>query len=57
MSTRQKVQECAMRVRTELSVEKKINAIADTIEEFVKYTETMEHMLRQICTKLRRMEM
>jgi hypothetical protein len=36
-------------------VDKKLNAIADAIHEFVNYMETLEHQLRNIETKVRRM--
>jgi hypothetical protein len=55
MSSRAKVQEYAIRARNEIAVDKKLNAIADAIHEFVNYMETLEHQLRNIETKVRRM--
>jgi hypothetical protein len=42
MSSRTKVQEYAIRARNEIAVDKKLNAIADAIHEFVNYMETLE---------------
>ena len=55
MSSRVKVEECARRVGSEFSTEEKLNAIADAIFEFVGYIEVLEHEIRQVETRLRRM--
>ncbi len=57
MSSRAKVQECARRARTEIDTGEKLNAIADAIHEFVEFVELVEHQIRHIETRLRRMEM
>ena len=57
MSSRSKVQEAARRVKTEIDHGEKLNAIADAIHEFVDYIELIEHQIRQVETRLRRMEM
>ena len=57
MSSRAKVQECARRARTEIDTGEKLNAIADAIHEFVDFVEILEHQIRQIEMRLRRMEM
>jgi hypothetical protein len=55
MSSRAKVQECIHRVRSESRIEEKLNGIADAINSFVDYVEQMEHLLRNIESRLRRM--
>ncbi|HEX3935927.1 MAG TPA: hypothetical protein VHX43_00330 [Xanthobacteraceae bacterium] len=57
MSSRAKVQEAARRAKTEIDHGEKLNAIADAIHEFVDYIELIEHQIRQVETRLRRMEM
>jgi CII-binding regulator of phage lambda lysogenization HflD len=57
MSSRDKVQECVRRAKSEFSVDQKLNAIADAIHEFVAYIEVIEHQLRHVETRLRHMEM
>ena len=57
MSSPAKVQECTRKVRTATGAEEKLNAIAAAIEEFVNYFELMEHQIKNIETRLRRMEM
>lgn len=57
MSSRTKVQEAARRVKTAADHGEKLNAIADAIHEFVDYIELIEHQIRQVETRLRRMEM
>ncbi len=57
MSSRAKVQECARRARTEMDTGEKLNAIADAIHEFVEFVEVVEHQIRHIELRLRRMEM
>jgi hypothetical protein len=57
MSSRAKVQECARRARTEIDTGEKLNALADAIHEFVDFVEIIEHRIRQIEMRLRRMEM
>ncbi len=57
MSSRAKVQECARRARTESDAVEKLNAIADAIHEFADFVEVIEHQIRQVETRLRRMEM
>lgn len=57
MSSRAKVQECARRARTEIDTGEKLNALADAIHEFVDFVEIIEHQIRQVEMRLRRMEM
>jgi hypothetical protein len=57
MSSRAKVQECARRARTEINVGEKLDAIADAIHEFVEFVELIEHQIKHIEMRLRRMEM
>ncbi|MFZ3359556.1 MAG: hypothetical protein WCA56_14470 [Xanthobacteraceae bacterium] len=57
MSTRAKVQDCARRARTHTGVQDKLDAIADAIHEFVDYIELIEHQIKHIEMRLRRMEM
>jgi hypothetical protein len=57
MSSRAKVQECTRRARTEIDTGEKLNAIADAIHEFVDFVEILEHQIRQVEMRLRRMEM
>jgi Mg2+ and Co2+ transporter CorA len=57
MSTRAKVQDCARRARTHAGVQDKLDAIADAIHEFVDYIELIEHQIKHIEMRLRRMEM
>ncbi len=57
MSSRAKVQECARRARTEIDTGEKLNALADAIQEFVDFVEIIEHQIRQVEMRLRRMEM
>lgn len=53
--SRAKVQECIRRARSESSVEEKLNAIADAINAFVDYIEQMEHLLRNVESRVRRL--
>ena len=46
-----------MRARTASGPEAKLDAIADAVDEFANYFELMEHHLRTIETKIRKMEM
>jgi Mg2+ and Co2+ transporter CorA len=46
-----------MRARSATGAEAKLNAIADAIDEFADYIELMEHQLRNIETKVRKLEM
>lgn len=55
MSSRAKVQECIRRVRSESGVDEKLTGIADPINAFVDYVEQMEHLLRNVESRLRRM--
>ena len=55
MSLRAKVQECIQRVRSESGVDEKLTGIADPINAFVDYVEQMEHLLRNVESRLRRM--
>jgi hypothetical protein len=57
MPSKAKVQECARRARTENDNGEKLNAIADAIHEFVEFVEVVEHQIRHIELRLRRMEM
>ncbi|MGA2943351.1 MAG: hypothetical protein ABSE50_15075 [Xanthobacteraceae bacterium] len=57
MTSRIKIQECTMRARSATGAEAKLNAIADAIDEFADYIELMEHQLRNIETKVRKLEM
>jgi hypothetical protein len=57
MTSRAKVQECARRARTEINVGEKLDAIADAIHEFVEFVELIEHQIKHIEMRLRRMEM
>jgi hypothetical protein len=57
MSSRTKVQEAARRAKTEIDHGEKLNALADAIHEFVDYIELIEHQIRQVEARLRRMEM
>lgn len=57
MSSRAKVDECVMRVRTATKTEEKVNAVAEAIIAFAAYVETIEHLLRHIETRLRHMEL
>ncbi len=57
MSSRAKVQECARRAKTEIDTGEKLNALADAIHEFVDFVEIIEHQIRQVEMRLRRMEM
>ncbi|HUC48537.1 MAG TPA: hypothetical protein VMA30_04065 [Xanthobacteraceae bacterium] len=57
MSSRAKVQEAARRAKKEIDHGEKLNAIADAIHDFVDYVELIEHQIRQVETRLRRMEM
>jgi len=56
MSSRAKVQECVRRARSQYAVDEKLNAIADAIHEFVEYVEQIEHLLRHIETRVRRLD-
>ncbi len=57
MSSRAKVQECIRRAKTEIDTGEKLNAIADTIHEFVEFVELVAHQIKHVETRLRRMEM
>ncbi|HUI15617.1 MAG TPA: hypothetical protein VL048_19345 [Xanthobacteraceae bacterium] len=57
MPSKAKVQECARRARTENDNGEKLNALADAIHEFVEFVEVVEHQIRHIELRLRRMEM
>jgi len=57
MSSRNKVEECIRRVRGESKVDEKLNALADAVNAFAAYVETIEHLLRHVETRLRHMEM
>jgi hypothetical protein len=57
MSSKAKVQECARRARTESDTGEKLNAIADAIHEFVEFVEIVEHQIKHVEMRLRRMEM
>jgi hypothetical protein len=57
MSSKVKVQECARRARAESDTGEKLNAIADAIHEFVEFVEVVEHQIRHLELRLRRMEM
>ncbi len=55
MSSRAKVQECIRRARSESRIEEKLNGIADAINSFVDYVEQLEHLLRNVELRLRRL--
>lgn len=55
MSSRAKVQECIRRARSESRIDEKLNGIADAINCFVDYVEQLEHLLRNVESRLRRM--
>jgi hypothetical protein len=57
MSSRAKVQECVRRAKTEIDPGEKLNALADAIHEFADFVEIIEHQIKHIETRLRRMEM
>ncbi len=57
MSSRAKVQECVRRAKTEIDTGEKLNALADAIHEFADFVELVEHQIKHIETRLRRMEM
>ena len=57
MSSRTKVQEATRRAKTEIDFGAKLNAIADAIHDFVDYVELIEHQVRTVEARLRRMEM
>ena len=56
MSSRTKVQECTRRIRTVSRIEEKLDAVGDAINEFAAYIEQMEHLLRNIESRIRRMD-
>jgi hypothetical protein len=55
MSSRAKVQECIRRARSESKVEEKLNGIADALNSFVDYVEQLEHLLRNVESRVRRL--
>lgn len=55
MSSRGKVQECIRRARSETRMDEKLNCIAEAISAFVDYVEQLEHLLRNVESRLRRM--
>ncbi len=55
MSSRAKVQECIRHTRSESRLEERLNGIADAINCFLNYVEQIEHLLRNVELRLRRM--
>lgn len=57
MSSRAKVQERVRPAKTEIDIGDKLNVLADAIHEFADFVELVEHKIKHIETRLRRIEM
>jgi len=55
MSSKAKVQECARRAKTAMGPADKLDALADAIAELAEFVEVIEHQVKHMEGRVRRM--
>jgi len=55
MSSKIKIQECARRAKTAMGAADKLDALADAIAELAEMVEVMDHQVKHIESRVRRM--
>lgn len=55
MASKAKVQECARRAKTSMNPADKLDALADAIAELAEFIETLDHQVKHIESRVRRM--
>ncbi len=55
MSTKVKVQECARRAKCAMGPADKLDALADAISELAEFIEIMDHQIKHVESRVRKM--